>query len=261
MKTTPHTHKHIYPLRVFFFCFCFSYLSPSSFILHFPWTCFQYFLLSGFPPVSRARFSPSQRRALYSSVGMVISLLSAAPSSRCTSSAPHWTRLSFSSSDVRSLRSSSHRHHGLCVNHGERESGLTHRHLHWVYVFVCRSGFRAPYRHYSIFINIVVVKQRGERVTTCASELVLSVLDLEGWLSNTVHHTVTDNPLKRTVGDFAASHFRFCVTRCADRNKQTATIWKLIAESASAKSTCLCVCVVCSITSQTGCLCCAIPSN
>lgn len=39
------------------------------------------------------------------------SLLWEAPSSRCTSLAPHWTRLSFSSSDVRSLRSSSHRHH------------------------------------------------------------------------------------------------------------------------------------------------------
>lgn len=44
-------------------------------------------------------------------LGWRVSLLSEAPSSRCTSLAPHWTRLSFSCSDVRSLRSSSHRHH------------------------------------------------------------------------------------------------------------------------------------------------------
>lgn len=44
-------------------------------------------------------------------LGWRLSLLSEAPSSRCTSLAPHWTRLSFSSSDVTSPRSSSHRHH------------------------------------------------------------------------------------------------------------------------------------------------------
>ena len=64
---------------------------------------------AGSPP-PRCRLPP-QSGALAVLLGWRSSLLSAAPSSRCTSLAPHWTRLLFSASDVTSLRSSSHRHH------------------------------------------------------------------------------------------------------------------------------------------------------
>lgn len=121
-------------------------MSLSSFILRVYIYIYilNYFLLFGFPPSRSPLFLPSQRRALYSSVGMVISLLSEAPSSRCTSSAPHWTRLSFSSSDVRSLRSSSHRHHGLSVNHGERQNDT--------YIIVCNY-----FSYHVIYIWFIIV--------------------------------------------------------------------------------------------------------
>lgn len=110
--TTPHRHikrKTNNYQRVLFFYFFFFLLQETRM----PLSSFTpvsiyvlnnfFFFLEGFPPSLFLPFffSPSQRRALYSSVGMVISPLSEAPSSRCTSSAAHWSRVSFSSSDVR----------------------------------------------------------------------------------------------------------------------------------------------------------------